>query len=416
MKSFLFSRDAITRVQATAIAVIIVVAVVASVAIYYVTRPPAPAPPIKIGIITPLAAPADYVSGEMIRDTVELFVAYQNEKGGLLGRPLETVVADQTLDSGVAIGHLARMVTEHKIVALFGLWESLVALPVAEATDEYPTIMFVTYSWADDITRGHHKYVFRVGVFNSLSARVQIDFLKWAGYKSAVGFVEESPYGFGVWEAMEEYAAEAYPELKLTQIVTPMGLADYSPQILKVKAMDPLPEVAIIALNIPHCYVVQKQSHELGLPDLGVKLMGGWDYAFVDPSAYWDALGEAGVGLIIPSYSSPYLEYTDVGEEFVSLYKEKFGKMPPVWIAWDWDALTILAKAIEDTESTDPDVLAEYIENIDIVGTTGRITFVNDPDPDSILWHQWLGMPSFFFEFTEIGQTAETAPQIYPPL
>lgn len=40
VKSFLFSREAITRIQAIAIAVMIVIAAIVGVAIYYVTQPP----------------------------------------------------------------------------------------------------------------------------------------------------------------------------------------------------------------------------------------------------------------------------------------------------------------------------------------------------------------------------------------
>jgi len=414
LKKFALSREAVTRMQAIAIAVIIIVVAIAGVAIYYLTLPP-PAPPIRIGVITPLSAPADYLSGKLIKDLAELFVEEQKAKGGVLGRQLELVIADQTLDSGVAIGHLARMVTENKIVGLIGPWESLVALPVAEATETYQTIMFVTYSWADDITAKHHKYVFRVGVFNRLIAGQAMDFIKWAKYKNVAVLVEESPYGFGQWEGLTAWAAEKYPELKLTQIVCPMGLADYTPMLLKVKAMEPPADLVICHMNLPHAAVIQKQAYEVGLFP-SIDLLTGSDYPFWDPKSWWDAVKEAGVGVLVPTYYSRYTKLTTVGEEFVSTYKAKFGFSPACWIMWYWDTLRILVKAIEDTGSTDPDVLAKHIEGIDIEGTTGRITFKNDPTPGSVLWHQWIGMTQFIFKLNALGDTPETALQVYPPV
>lgn len=414
MRKFLFSEGAITRMQAIAISVIIIIAVIAGVAIYYVTLP-APKPPIKIGVITPLAAPGDYVSGTLIKNLAELFVEQQNAKGGVLDRTLELVIADQTLDSGVAISHLTRLVTEHKIVGLIGPWESLVALPMAEATETYSTIMFVTYSWADDITAKHFKYVFRVGVYNRLIAGQAMDFLKWAKYKNVAVLVEESPYGFGQWDSLVEWAKEKYPELELTQIVTPMGLADYTPVLLKVKAMEPPADLVIVHVNLPHAAVIQKQALEIGLFP-AIDLLTGSDYPFWDPKSWWDAVGESGVGVLVPTYYSRFMKLTSVGDDFTALYKTKFGFSPASWIMWYWDTLRILVKAIEDTGSTDSDVLAKYIEGIDIEGTTGRITFENDPTPGSVLWHQWIGMTQFIFKLEALGDTPETARQIYPPV
>jgi len=406
------SRRAISKAAVIAIVVIIIVAVVGGVYAYFALKPK-PKPPIKIGVITPLSAPADYVSGHLILDTAKLFVKYQNEKGGVLGRPLELTVADQTLDAGTAISALARMVTEEHIVGLIGPWESGVALPVAEATEKYPTIMFVTYSWADEITANHYKYVFRIGVANIMVSMHQIEFIKWAGFKRVAVIYEESPYGIGQWEGYQKWRDELYPELELIGIEAPPGKTDYTAELLKVKELSPPPDLLVIHMNIPPAMIIEKQAYEMGISP-GIKIMAGWCYAFLDPDSYWETVGEAGVGVIIPDYTSPYMKYTAVGEEFRKLFMDEYGKEPPVWICWYWDALRILVKAIEDTKSTDPDTLAEYIETIEIEGTTGTIKFENDPTPGSVFWHQWTGFTAYFFGLEKVGATREK--QIYPPL
>ena len=405
------SKKAVTKMQAILLVVIIVVVAVIGAVAYMLMQ--GPTGPIKIGVITPLSAPADYLAGSLIRRTAELFVEAQNKKGGVLGRPLELVVADQTLDAGTAISNLVRMVTNDKIVGLVGPWESGVALPMAEATRQYPTLMFCTYSWADNITANKYPYVFRVGVANLLVSKGTIEWVKIAGYKNAACICEESAYGLGMWEGMNKWRDELYPELKLTLITTKPGKTDYTPELMQISTMDPPPDLIIENENLPHANTMVKQLYEMGLTPK-IQLMSSTPFPLWVPDSFWETCGEAGIGMINQDSQSPYVEFTSIGQDFSTLYEADQGSKPPVWIAWYWDCLRILVKAIEDTKSTDINALKDYIENIQIQGTTGFIKFENDPTPGSIMWHKWTGFKFYFFKFEAVGETTEH--QIYPPV
>ncbi len=402
--------------------VVIVIIIIVGAAAYYLTLPtptptptPTPKEPIKIGVITPLSAPADYLSGELILENAEIFVEWQNAKGGVLGRKLELVTADQTLDPATAISALERLVTHDKIVGLVGPWESLVALPLAEATDSFPVINFYSYSWADGITKNHYKYAFRVGIYNSLFASHLVNFLEFKGYKNIVSFTEESSYGLGNRDALLEETATKIPDLEFTDFVVPQARTDFTPEIAKIAAMDPLPETCLIILNLPTSLLVHKQLTEAGL-HTKIQILYGNDGPTWVIDQFWETVGEEAVGSLYPAYYSPQMKLTSTGEEYFKIYKGKTGKTPAIWLGWYWDGLRILVEAIEKTGSTNPDVLANYIEDIEIEGTSGRITFINDPTPGSVKWHQWIGQTQFIFQFTEFGQEPLDAEQIYPPL
>jgi branched-chain amino acid transport system substrate-binding protein len=368
---------------------------------------------IKIGVLTPLSAPADFTSGKLILSVAEIFRDYINEKGGIKSRRVELVVEDQTLDPAKAVASLQRMVTEKRIVGLIGPWESLIALPVARATNDYPTIMFVTYSWADAITADKPKYVFRVGVYNSLFAAHLLDYVKWRGYKHVAVLTEQSPYGLGFRDAMISLARERLPELQISSVEAPQDKVDFSAELLKIK--DLKPQLLVVAFNLPAIAQINKQFYELGL-DKQMEIIQGHDWpAWDGGKTWWETLGEKGVGGRYPTYYSPNMKISPACEDFRRLYKEKTGAEPVHWIFWYWDSLRILQKAIEDTGSTDPNVLASYIEKIDMEGCTGRIRFVNDPTPGSPMWHQWMEMTQFVMEFTELNQLVEKTKQIYPP-
>jgi branched-chain amino acid transport system substrate-binding protein len=408
----MLSKTAITKMQAAIVVVIMIIAVAAGA--YYTTMTAAPQT-IKIGVITPLSPPADYVSGKLILETVQLFVEWKNGQGGVLGKKLELVQADQTLDPSVAISNLQRMVSKDKIVGLVGPWESSVALPMAGATQDNPVIMFVTYSWADDITKNHYKYVFRTGVYNSLIAGQSLEYFHSVGWKNIAVIVEESPYGFGQRDSMKWWGEQKYPEMQFTFIPAAMGKADYSAELSRVKGITPQPDVLVIHLNVPHAFVAGKQAVEMGLTKAGIKIYFGSDSPTWDPKSFWEMMGQGGVGTEFPTYYSPYMKVTATGQQFQDLYKAKYNKNPFIAIMWYWDSLRILTEAIEKTGSTNPDTLAKYIETIQIEGTTGTISYTNDPDPNSTLWHQWIGMTQYNFEFTEFQQDAQKAKQVFPP-
>lgn len=402
---------AISKVIAILIVVVIAAAAVGSFLLLSLQTGPASAP-IKIGVLTPLSAPADYTSGRLILTVAEIFRDYVNERGGIAGRKVELVVEDQTLDPAKAVASLQRMVTQDKIVGLIGPWESLVALPVARATNDFPTIMFVTYSWADAITADKPKYVFRVGVFNSLFAAHLLDYIKAKGYKHVAILAEQSPYGIGFRDAMVQLAKSKIPDLQISSVEALQEKVDFSAELLRIKEMRP--QLFISAMNLPAAAIVAKQFRELGLNEIMDSVEGNDWPSWDGGKTWWETLGEKGVGGLYPTYYSPNMKVTSVGEEFRRLYRAKTGVDPVHWIYWYWDCLRILKEAIEKTGSTDPNILARYIENIDIEGSTGRIRFTNDPTPGSPLWHQWMEMTQFIMQWTEVGQTPDKTRQIFP--
>ena len=408
--SLLLNKRAITKIQAIIIVVIVIVAAVVGI---YFAIPKGP-PVLNIGVLTPLSPPGDYVSGHLILQTAQLYVDWMNSQGGVAGKQLAIVQADETLDPTVAISALQRLVSGDHIVGLIGPWESVVALPVAAATEQTPVIMFVTYSWADSITRNHYKYAFRVGVYNQLIAGQSIDFFKYQGWKKIAVIVEESPYGFGQENSLKSWAAIKYPDVKFTFIPAAPGETDYSAELSRVKAMSPTPDALVIHMNVPAAFVVAKQAVEMGLTTAGMKIYFGNDCPTWDPKSFWELVGQGGVGTMFPTYYSPSMQLTPIGQQFLNLYQTKYGTAPSIALFWYWDSLRILTQAIEQTGSTDPDTLASYIQNINIQGTTGTITFQNNPDPTSILWHQWIGETQYTFEFTSFEQPASSAEQLYP--
>jgi branched-chain amino acid transport system substrate-binding protein len=374
--------------------------------------------PIYIGVITPLSAPADYISGKQILATAQLYVNYTNANGGLVVNgthvPLALTVQDQTLDPATAISALQLEETQYHIVGLVGPWESLVALPVANATQQFPTIMFCTYSWADAITGNHYKYVFRTGVYNSLIATKLAEYLKYKGLSNIVQVAEDSSFGRGFNTALMQAMNVSMPNAKLTTIFTPPGATDYTSALTTFMTMSPKPDTLIMTLNVPGAVTAAKEAYDMGFQKFATVIQSVDWPTYDGGTSWWQAVGQNGVGGIYASWSPPSLNLTAPGQTFTSLFEKSQGHPPAFWLIWYWDSLRMLGQAIQATGSTNPDVLANYIQGASIQGSTGgTITYDNSGGPGSPLWHQWTGENMYIYEFTEVNQPTNSTKLIY---
>jgi len=403
------------------VAIVIVVIILAAVAAYYFyTTSAAPSvKPIYIGVITPLSAPADYISGKQILATAQIYVNYTNSNGGLLVNgtkvPLKLVVQDQTLDPAMAISALQLEVTQNHIAGLIGPWESLVALPVANATQQFPAVMFVTYSWADGITANHYKYVFRTGVYNSLIATKLVEFLKTKGFTNIAQLAEDSPFGRGFNTALGQALNASMPGTKLTTIFAPPGATDYTSALTTFANMNPKPDALLPALNVPGVVTANKEAYDMGFQKFAT-IIQPVDWPTYDGGkSWWQTLGQNGVGGIYASWSPPSLNLAPSGQTFSDLFVKSQGHPPAFWLIWYWDSLRMLGQAIQATNSINSNVLANYIQGASISGSTGgTISYNNSGGPGSPLWHQWMGESQYIYQFTAVNQPTDKTKLIYP--
>jgi branched-chain amino acid transport system substrate-binding protein len=151
------------------------------------------------------------------------------------------------------------------------------------------------------------------------------------------------------------------------------GDQDFSAQLTAIRSSEPN------AIFVP-CYYsdagnIAVQARKLGIT---VPLMGGdgWDSA---------KLAEIGGSAIEGCFYSNHYSHEDPNptiQQFVSKYKDKYGKTPDALAALGYDAARVFLKALKDTKSEDPAVLAKAIASTkDFDGVTGKITLDANRDP-----------------------------------
>jgi branched-chain amino acid transport system substrate-binding protein len=361
---------------------------------------------IKLGVVTPMST-GDFRSGKINVQTVELAVEQINAQGGVLGKKLEVVTADDEGKPVAGVIALKRMIAKEKISAVVGLWHSSVAVAQEKVATQMQVPMMLHYSWTDDLTAGHSDYVYRVGPFNAEIAQLALPYIE-KNYKNIAILYETNAFGSGFANYLEKIAKAK--GLNVYSIGYPQEATDLKPQLLQLKAKSPKPELLVIAAVYEATNLIPKQALEIGLaPEM--EILCSWDWPTYP--AFQEILGEKGVGVTYATFESDKLKLSPLGEKFKKAYKAKYDVDPPVFALFLYDEVMILADTMKRIKSSDPKDVAAGLKDTKFEGTTGLITFERKEGPGPV-WNQWMGHQLFINKLTSVKGKGYKREQIYP--
>ena len=359
---------------------------------------------IKFGIATPLTA-GDYKSGQINVQTAELFIEEINAKGGLLGKKVALVKADDEGKPAVGVTAMQRLANE-KVSAIVGVWHSSVVMAQAKVVEQMKVPMFLHYTWADELTASHSPYIYRVGPFNSEIAQLLVPYLVKSNLKTIAILHETTAFGTGFTDALQKFSEAK--GIKVYRTGIPAEATDIKPQLLDFKGKSPMPQLLVLAVNYQPTNLAPKQAAEIDLyPKCGV--LCTWDWPTYPD--FWEVVGEKGVGVTYATFESNKLKLSPLGENFKKAFTAKYKFAPPVFSYFMYDGMMIVADTIKRIKSADPVKIAEALKDTKFAGTTGQITFERKEGP---VWKQWMGHQLFVKKFTKFKQKGEDADVIYP--
>jgi branched-chain amino acid transport system substrate-binding protein len=320
---------------------------------------------IKIGGIVPITGPAAE-AGRFLQNGATLALEAINAKGGVLGKKLEFVVEDdQTTNPGAVLG-FSRLVSRGDCVAYTGSIRSTQVNAIAP--DVLKAAKPVMFGGTDpSLTQAGNPWLFRCRPNDNYSARVIADFgfntlkkTKWAIVHSTDAF------GTGGMKALVENLTKLGIKPVLVQGYTNQQ-TDFTPVVLAVKQAEP---------DVVSSYFTFET--DLGifarqLRQLGVTVPWVGSPSIINTTALNLAgrslFGTYGVADYTPD-SSPE------AKAYATTYLSRFKAQPDNQSTWVYDALMILAKAINDAKSTDPQAIRKAILAVQgFKGTEGTYNF-----------------------------------------
>eukprot|EP01035_Chromulina_nebulosa_P010036 gene10036-13518_t len=198
--------------------------------------------PIKIGVPTAIQLQV----GRDTQNAAKLAVEEINAKGGLLGRKLEIVVADETENPEQGIAAIKKLTADDKVNVLIGGYTSGVTLAQLPHISSAKTIYIGVGAASPAITAkvktdyDNYKYIFRAFPINAAhQARALVDFingkLKGEMKLSKIAIVgENAKWVQDLVPILKKGATDGGTEVKLAEFFD-TSTSDFSPLFAKVK-------------------------------------------------------------------------------------------------------------------------------------------------------------------------------------
>ena len=130
--------------------------------------------PIKVGVLHSLSG-SMAISETTLKDVMLMLVAQQNEKGGLLGCPLEAVVVDPASDWPLFAEKARELLTVHEVDVIFGNWTSVSRKAVLPVIEELNGLLFYPVQYEGEESS---RNVFYTGAAPNQQAIPAVDYLK----------------------------------------------------------------------------------------------------------------------------------------------------------------------------------------------------------------------------------------------
>jgi urea transport system substrate-binding protein len=128
--------------------------------------------PIKIGVLHSLSGTMA-ISETTLKDTVLMLIEQQNERGGLLGRPLEAVVVDPASDWPLFAERARELLEVEQVAAVFGCWTSVSRKAVLPVFEELNGLLFYPVQYEGEESS---KNVFYTGAAPNQQAIPAVDY------------------------------------------------------------------------------------------------------------------------------------------------------------------------------------------------------------------------------------------------
>ena len=111
---------------------------------------------------------------------------------------------------------------------------------------------------------------------------------------------------------------------------------------------------------------------------------------------------------------SPSVKLTGLGEKIKQRYIDRFERQPNYLPLQGYDAMYSLLTAIEQRRHHRPQGHhRRALQALNLTGTRGDIVFSQE---DGVYHQQWVDVPTFIFQYSEVGQSAADAAEVlYPP-
>jgi branched-chain amino acid transport system substrate-binding protein len=312
--------------------------------------------PIKIGVVSTFSG-ANSGHGEYCKEGVELWLEDVNDKGGILGRPVEVVYEDNGATDQEFMNAFIKLLSGQEVSAIYSNGFSNQAALISPEVEKYEIPYLAGCSSQSVLELGNDYFWMlrlsdRIVSPTMVNACVEILNMK----NPAILHVSDS-YGVGMADFVEKAFNEKGIEVA-TRISADVDEKQFSTYLAKI--VDAGADGIVAIQHQEQAPLVMMQADSMGID---IPLMGCSQYA---SALSIDTAGDAANGWY--SLSDWTVEVTtEEGKAFVERYRETYDRDPDMQSVVGYDAMVLIEDAINRAGSSDPKEINKALHDINDV-------------------------------------------------
>lgn len=314
---------------------------------------------IKVGIIDPLSGPYNTSSIHDVHGAT-VTVDYFNKSGGVLGRPVILVEADDASNVRTGLKAATKLIREDRVDFLMGTLNGEVALAVADLAKAENTLFMVTGAHVQELTGSRcnsHTFVFMPNA-RTLSKAVTPHLVKAYGNRWFM-VTAETMDGRAAEQAMTDALLVEGGEV-IGSLSTPFGTTDFTRAMAQAKTAKP----SAVILNLYGWDLVHALKAygklELAKEQIGVGGMVsgeqiGRPLGYADHAGIWGLIWDPKVR-------------SDSSRRFIQGVVDKYQHTPTSRCYHGYAAMTQILEAIQRAGTTDTQAVIKALEGHEFDG------------------------------------------------
>lgn len=295
-------------------------------------------------------------------------------KEGVLGRQVKLVEEDNAGQKDQAINITNKLISQDKVVAIIGDPTTGITRVAGSIANSKKTVILSAGSTGTNVVE-IGPYVFRDTLLDTIAAPATMKYvIGEKGWKNvALITSKNNDYSVSLSKIFSDAIAANGGKVVIEEFIQDKD-TDFSGQITKIKAANP--DVIVFSGYYTEGALIMKKAREVGIKAVMVGGDGlqGDDLMKIGGAAVEGSISYAGFSPEQPTANT---------EKFINAFKAKYNnELPDLFAAQGYDALMLIAKAIKDAKSADPEKFKDTLattKNYD--GVSGTITFQASREP-----------------------------------
>jgi branched-chain amino acid transport system substrate-binding protein len=334
---------------------------------------------VVIGVIYPLSGSSAQIgvdaqkafetAAEIINKNYDFKLPLAKGEGlpGLGGAKVKLVFADHQADPQKGRAETERLITQEKVCAVIGTYQSAVAVTVSQTCERYQIPFLSADNSSPSLHRRGLKYYFRASPHDEMFSKAMFDFfdaMKKKGTKieTLALFHEDTIFGTDSSNAQTKLASERGYKI-VADIKYRANSPSLTAEVQQLKAANA--DVLMPSSYTTDAILLVKTMAELGYKPKNIMAQ---DAGFSEKALY-DAVGDKLEGAISRgSFSLDLAEKRPMVGLINEMFKAKSGKDFNDYTSRQFMGLILMAEAINRAKSTDGDKIREALAATDLPG------------------------------------------------